>query len=369
MASIETPVMLRTSERATYRRCRQKWQWKYVDLLSHPRPKGALTFGSLVHVALEHYYPPGVKRGVHPAKTFERVYAENAEYFVQWDDEGNKVPALELGTTMLNGYVEQWKEKDKDLQIISPEQTFAIDVYDKHGNYLCTYVGKVDAVARRRSTKKLVLLEHKTAKTIEEVSIISGYGEQGLSYLWATVQWLRHEGLIGEDEVISEVLFNVLRKGLPDTKRARNAAGLYLNQPTKGALLAALGLDPETRMTVVKATARLEDEGWTPEAIAQLGEPSKVQSSPLFHREPMTVQPESLEQFGRRLRGEAWEMGKVRQGMLPIYKNPTKDCSWECEFRDLCELHEMGADWREYRDIELTTWDPYNDHEYLQEKS
>lgn len=364
----EVPIQLmRTSERATFRRCAQKWWWKYNRLLSHPKPKGALTFGTLIHVALEGWYPPGIKRGVNPVETFLNLYAENQEQFSQWDDEGNKIAADELGVAMLEGYLKEHGDDD-DIEIIAPEQTFAIDVMDKRGQYLITYVGKIDATARRRSNGRLLLLEHKTAKSVKEVRVVSGYGEQGLSYLWAATIMLRDAGTIGPDEYFDGVLFNFLRKGLPDD-RPRNDDGYYLNRPSKAALqLACEENELPTKGTIAKLTEQLRNVGWSIGDVQLLGEVSKVQHTPLFVRQDMVVKPHALDRFEIRIRAEAHTMNLMRQGKLPVFKNPTKDCDWECEFQGMCELHEMGADWRSYAELELGTWDPYNDHEYLAEK-
>jgi hypothetical protein len=368
---LETPVLLRTSERSTFRRCSQKWYWKYHRLLSHPKPKGALTFGTLIHSALEGWYPPGVERGVNPVETFRTLYAENAEQFSQWDDEGNKISAEELGEQMLTGYLELYGDDD-DIEIIAPEQTFAIDVLDPKGNFLFTYVGKIDATARRRSTGRLLLLEHKTAKTIEEVQINSGYGEQGLSYLWAATIMLRHEGTIGPDEYFDGVLYNFLRKGLP-SDRPCNDEGLFLNKPSKDALVLACqeaGLTAkEQKGTIAQLTERLRNVGWSVRDIELLGEVSKVQPSPLFARQELIVRPTALARFEKRIRAEGWTMNRIRKGLQPVYKNPTKDCRWDCEFVAMCELHEVGADWQSYAELELGKWNPYNDHEYMLEKT
>lgn len=364
---METPVLIRTSERSTFRRCNQKWFWKYHRLLSHPKPKGALTFGTLIHVALEGWYAPGTKRAVNPVETFASVYEQNAEQFSQWDDEGNKIGADELGEAMLEGYLKEYGDDD-DIEIIAPEQTFAIDVMSEAGAYMFTYVGKIDATARRRSTGRLLLLEHKTAKSISEVRINSGYGEQGMSYLWAATIMLRSNGTIGPEEFFDGVLFNFLRKALPD-ERPRNEEGYYLNKPSKATLqLACEELELPTKGTITQLTERLRNVGWSVQDIQMLGEVSKVQHTPLFHRQEMIVQPQALARFEKRIRAESWTMDRMRQGRLPVFKNPTMDCRWDCEFVDMCELHEMGGDWRTFAELELGTWDPYNDHEYLTEK-
>lgn len=364
----ETPVLIRTSERSTFRRCNQKWFWKYVRLLSHPKPKGALTFGTLIHNALEGWYPPGVERGIHPVETFRSLYDANEEQFSQWDNEGNKISAYDLGVAMLEGYLEEYGDDD-DIEIIAPEQTFAIDVMTEGGAYLFTYVGKIDATARRRSTGRLVLLEHKTAKTVEDVRINSGYGDQGLSYLWAATIMLRDDGTIGPEEFFDGVMFNFLRKGLPDD-RPRNQDGYYLNKPSKAALqLACEENDLPVKGTIAQLTERLRNVGWSVQDVQMLGEVSKVQHTPLFVRQSVIVSPNSMDRFEKRIRAEGWTMNRMRAGKLPVFKNPTKDCKWDCEFVDMCELHEMGGDWQSFAELELGTWDPYNDHEYLQEKT
>ncbi len=30
---------------------------------------------------------------------------------------------------------------------------------------------------------------------------------------------------------------------------------------------------------------------------------------------------------------------------LPLYPNPTKDCSWDCNFRDICIMVDRDDDW------------------------
>jgi hypothetical protein len=55
-------------------------------------------------------------------------------------------------------------------------------------------------------------------------------------------------------------------------------------------------------------------------------------------------------------------MNAMRRGELPVYKNPTMDCSWDCAFFQMCELHEQGPGWEDFRDAVFTTQDPYADH-------
>jgi Zierdtviridae exonuclease len=321
-------VLLRNSERASYRRCRLRWDWSYNRRLAPVRDAGALSFGRMVHESLEAYYPPGIKRGIHPAKTFKKLYLQSEIGFDQWDDEGNKVNALELGTAMLEGYVDLWGKEDY-VEIIQPELPIEVDVLDRQGHYICTWVGRSDAAYRDLRNNRIGFFEHKTAKTIDdELRINSGYGEQGLSYWWAGDIYFHHHKILKPNEHVDHVLFNWLRKHLPDD-RPKNQFGHSLNKD---------------------------------------GSVSKRQPRPLFHRYKLEFGPDEMDMINSRIRSEAWEMAQVRAGKLPIYKNPTMNCSWDCPFKDPCELHEMGQDYETMLELEYIHWNPYETHELEGEK-
>lgn len=361
----ETPVLLRTSERATFRRCRQQWEWRYLRGIEPVRFKGALAFGTMIHQALEAYYPPGEKRGQHPADAFLEIFdSQPEENFPQWDEDGERYDARDLGWVMLTEYVKQYGT-DHDVVMVQPEMTFSIDVYDRQGNYLCTYVGKADGVKRSRSTGRVSLFEHKSAKTIEMVRINSGYGEQGLSYWWALTMWLRHTGVLKPDELIDSVTYNFLRKAMPDD-RPINKDGHRLNKPKKPALVQACedaGLATSGTMDVLEF--RLREHGID---VDQLGEVSAKQPTPFFERQELRLGRNELRMFETRLRREAWEQQQVRAGKAPIYKNPTMNCRWDCSFVDVCEVHEMGGDWEGILELDFKEWDPYSDHELEAER-
>lgn len=367
-------VLMRNSERSTFRRCRQKWEWSYNLRLEPERTKGALTFGRLVHSALEGWYVPGRKRGIHPATTFEQLYLADAQQFSQWDEDGERYDALELGLAMLNGYVDEYGQDDH-IEIIQSELPLEVDVYDKHGNYLCTWIGKSDAAYKdlmksRKGKPYIGALEHKTAKSIpDDLRVNTGYGEQGLSYWWAMSIVFKERGILPEGVELQGVQFNWLRKGMPD-ERPRNEVGHRLNKPGKAALqdaCAEAGVDTKGTMEVL--THRLLGAGWTEHDVALLGEVSKNQPRPLFYRWPLEFSERQLDTINRRIRMEAYEMALVRAGKLPIYKNPTKDCDWDCPFKEACEIHEMGGDFETVLELEFMEWDPYDYVELEEEKT
>lgn len=65
--------------------------------------------------------------------------------------------------------------------------------------------------------------------------------------------------------------------------------------------------------------------------------------------------------------GEIANTGVERQnyldGITPLTKNPTMDCSWDCNFFKLCQMHSAGEDWEEYAEMAFSTAeDRYADH-------
>lgn len=318
-------MLLRTSERISFKTCRQQWWWSYVERLAPQYVAPALRFGDLIHRALKVYYKPGRKRGQHPARALEKIYEEvvGAGFYLR-DEDGNWEEALGLGVDMLEHYVDHWAG-DPDWEVMWSEAPGSVDVYGKNGKYLVTYVFQLDICIRDRSKGQLGLVETKTATTISDAHL--GLDEQAGSYWAFAPQWLRELGVLKPGNDIDFILYNFLRKAKRDN-RPRDQAGRYLNKD---------------------------------------GSISKKQPPAYFKRVRTYRTERDRENLIQRVRMEAWEMAKVKAGELPVYKNPRltypdQHCN-SCGFRDMCELHETSGDWKEYRDAMMDTWDPYEAHD------
>lgn len=307
-------TLLSTSERTCFVRCRAKWNWHYNEGWSADLAKPALRFGDLIHQSLAVYYKPGKTRGVHPATTFKKLYriecAKDKKFGIR-DESGEWADAGEMGVEVLTHYVDHYG-KDLGIEIVAPEMPFKVKLIDVGGKPFY-YVGRFDAVYRSIESGEYGLLEHKTAGTISIAHL--EMDEQASSY-WAFAPLrLRELGLLNELGDLDLVLYNFLRKAKKDP-RPQNAEGLYLNKPTKEF--------PE-------------------------GAVSKVQPPPYFHREPVFRDEFDRKRVLLRIRQQAWEMRMVREGKLPIYKSPMtmfgSNCG-DCEFADVCELHETGSDYK-----------------------
>jgi hypothetical protein len=316
-------MYLRTSERTSYARCRQQWFWAYRENLSTTNPKPALVFGDLVHQALAAYYPPSsiktkARRGPHPAGTFRKLYMEGTAQLQamgmrmedeQWTD------ALSLGIEMMENYVDYYG-KDERYVCIKPEVPFKVELYDNEGYYLCTYVGTFDAIIIDLETNRYGLFEHKTAKTVRTAHLT--LDEQAGTY-WALAPYVLEAKLLPR---IDFILYNFLRKGKKDD-RPQDEDGYALNKD---------------------------------------GTISKRQPSPLFVRETVRRTQANVVRTMTRIASHATEIQMIDDGLLDVTKTPNQDCSWQCQFFDMCELHEAGGDWQGYKQVAMTGWEPYEVH-------
>jgi hypothetical protein len=332
----------------------------------------ALWFGTLVHIALAEWYIPGTVRGIHPAETFQKLSDGELRHIKTSYKSGDgalstTVEKLEdagkLGVTMMEEYVKHWGlEEWKD--VIQAEQTFQIDVEDPRSverKVLAIYTGTYDDVHRDLRDDTIWLDEHKTAKAISTSHL--DLDDQGGSY-WATAAAiLREKGLIGRGERLRGIMYNFMLKRMPD-ERPVNAEGYSCNKPVKDDYIDAINKaagDEFFSINPKLSLAALETEA-EKLGITVYGQPSKNQPKPLFVREAVMRSPKERASQVARIANELIHMEAVRTGALPLTKNPTRDCSWDCSFHDMCVLHEQGREWTEYRDRLFKQEDPYADH-------
>lgn len=314
---------LRNSEIQSFRTCRMQWHWGYRQRLESTAPRAALWFGTMVHAALEGWYIPGYKRGVHPARTFERLMQRHLAQGLPDPITSNGRTYGELGIAMLEGYVDTYGTEDY-LRVVQPECNFQTRVRGpmvdgKRHPFLA--VGQIDAVVYDKRKDAIGFMEHKTGATLEPFGAPEVLDEQS-SYYWAFgTDWLRNQGILKSGEEPEFVMFNRLRKAFPSDKPT-NAEGKTLNKD---------------------------------------GSISKNQPPALFGRSFVYRSPTERIKVRSRTIQTYREMLLTERGFLRPYKNPNRHCGF-CEFRDMCEVHEIGTDWRAFRNAMYTKWDPYEEY-------
>jgi hypothetical protein len=251
--------LVRTSERGEFQTCKHRWQWSYLERRKPLQEAPALSFGDLIHRALEKRYPKGVKRGPHPAKTFKRLYKKFTDEAYELgfrDEEGEWQNLGDIGVDMMENYVDHFGD-DSEWEVIASEMTFQVPVFDKcrcengvtpfaddrlsptsssyrfknqcarcggTGRvYLFTYVGTLDGLWRNRMEGGIRINDYKTCKgdpeqEMRNVGYTGALGLQPGAYWAFGVEWLFQKGIltpkVGKE--LDGMVFTYLRKGMRD---------------------------------------------------------------------------------------------------------------------------------------------------------
>lgn len=355
--------LLRTSERNDFKRCPFLWQQTWQRGLRSRREPTWAWFGTAIHRGLEARYPVGNKRGskadMHDAfdealnQQERRIYTEGADV-----DPEAIVDGRTLGHAMLTGYVEEYG-KDSHWQVLHTEQPFQIEVpHPTNPNSpLVIYAGTWDLAVWDKVEKVFKIVDHKTRKQFPKVWAFYGINDQAGSYLWVAKEVLVHKGILKKNDVIEGLVFNALRKAMPDT-RPVNAQGQATNKPTKQHYLDALGYTAAPRGMTVDVLAQQAEE----RDIKVLGDPSVQQPTPRYHREEVAADDRKRVAQARKVQAEALAMAEYREGRLPIYKTPMEECV-RCPIFEYCELHDVDLEAaEEFAQATMVVRDPYRDH-------
>ena len=373
MATAELPIpILRTSERSTFKKC--VWRWLQEYRYGY-KPRGiqadALWFGIGIHNALAEWYLKGKRRGPHPADTWEAWCGDEIawakSYLTDTFEEPVWLDARDLGTAMLEGYVDQWG-KDPKWHIIAVEQPFEIAIR-RDRQTAVIFKSRWDGVFRDLETGLILLLESKTATQIATAYL--EMDDQGGSYWAVAGRVLRANGVLKRGEEIGGIQYNFLRKAMPD-ERPMNSQGLRTNNPTREHYIRALR---SVRIEFVEQSspksgpipvdkAKLADLQVAASFanLQVLGDISKSQPPPLFIRpDPIMRNQGEIATQLQRITDEVQWMNAVRDGTLPAIKTPTRDCP-RCPFWGPCTLHEQGSDsYLTLLESNYTQEDPYVD--------
>lgn len=288
----EFQLRLTNSEARQWRRCRRKWYlgtYRALTRRSFEFNK-PLSTGSRLHDALQHYYTPGLERDPEVGMAHFRAGVEK---------DIEKHPTLEadirkeaaLVETMLEGYF-QWLEEegvDAEIEVIEPEVEMEVPLIDG-----ATILSKIDARIRDVRTGKHGALEHKTAASLTDPIRRLQVDPQLLTeHLVEFLTLLAEDG--AEENRAQFVMYNMLKKS--------------------------------------KRTSRAKP--------------------PFFARHEITHNINELRNHFKHMARQAIEIQDARRQLDAgvdhhdiCYPSPSKECTWDCEFRDVClpGLMDDGSD-------------------------
>ncbi len=152
-------TLLTYSALNTFRNCPRKYKNRYLDNLRPRERPDALSFGSVIHTAIELWY-----RSQNAESRLRDVLTYIDDAFENRVVDSNQMVQWHLATAMIRGYAERYATEE--FEVVEIEKEFVGEIRNPDtGRQSQTFriAGKVDGIVRCHDG--LYLLEHKTAST------------------------------------------------------------------------------------------------------------------------------------------------------------------------------------------------------------
>jgi hypothetical protein len=333
--------VIRTSDRATFKRCRRQWDWSSYQRqnlrpIVTPKP---LHFGIAWHEAMAVYYDPDfwhlpVEDKIESAiARFLKVTAEQKQYFLDvkadlpYDLEEDFNGRVELGVGMLKNYA-KWSPLRDKFRPVRVEQEFEVPIMFEGKQLLCPchgwpvfYRGRLDGIVQDEFNFYWIL-EHKTASQLNSTDHLD-LDEQCGSYAWA----MKSLGITVKGVIYNEAVKNVPS---PPQELLRPRQGRNFSVNKNQSTTYEMYLD-----TLLKNN---EDVSLYTDMLEYL----RVEGPQFFRRTQVHRNTHELQSLGEQIALEALDMLDPN---LRIYPNPSRfTCSW-CRFREPCVMKNEGSDY------------------------
>lgn len=333
-------LIVRTSDRGTFRRCRRLWGWSSAlkgNLEPRDRPD-VFWIGTGVHFALEDFH--GHKRYPSAAEAFY-AYSRATVLAAEEDPERCSVPIdlpefEKLSIGMMDYYERQWlvgRDPIKTYVIDGRPQveiTFSIPlpVATPEGYGRVMYQGTFDRIAIDQHDR-LWIVEYKTAKDFS-----TGHFDtdpQVNAYAWAAHCIY--------DLPVAGVIYQQHKKVLPEYPRLLSSTGRYSTDKRqytthrlyRDALIKQYGV-------VNKAPAA------NVQFLNHLASEEQEEGDRLIRRDRVYRNMHQIAAEGEKVLMEVQDMLRTD---LALYPSPTRDCAHYCRFYNACVSIDDGSDWEE----------------------
>lgn len=320
-------IRIRCHERIDYKRCQKKWFWKWrKGLVPKALSFGPLELGTWVHNALAPWYGRGTRRN---GSLLCNFITEAASAIAQAQKAGAPDYLLEkaeqlagLGAAMMSAYAAEYGN-DPDVRVLGTEVPldFSIPIGDATTAH---HILKPDLVYQDVRGDAW-LMEHKTAATIRTGHLV--IDDQARTYGVMAEQALRKAGILRIGQRFRGIMYNFIRKALPDM-RERDATGKALNKN---------------------------------------GTVSARQTAPMFLRHPVRLTRTAKAVTLNRLRDEVITIATTTtiirampSAHTQLSKTPHSSCERFCQFFALCVAEENGTDTRDMERLMYVRQNPYD---------
>ncbi len=230
-------TLLTYSALNTFRNCPRKYKNRYLDNLRPRERPEALSFGSVIHTAIELWY-----RSQNAESRLNDVLAYINDAFENRVVDSHQMAQWHLVTAMIRGYADRYATEE--FEVVEVEKEFVGEIRNPDtGRQSQTFriAGKVDGIVRCHDG--LYLLEHKTASSVD-----ANY----LDKLWTDTQialycyYLRELGYPIVGVIYNVLLKSRLKQGKGETQDEYEARKAELAAKNKSGKSTAKRQMPET---------------------------------------------------------------------------------------------------------------------------
>lgn len=344
-ASKQRTAIIRTSDRIAFRRCRRKWNWSHSSRgnLTLKQTPGPFWLGTGLHFAFEDFH--GHQKFKHPRQALEAYNRATVKAYGALGLPQDHEDLLHLGVDMLD-YYEMWLESREPLKTLiignepQVEVSLFIEIPKSDLRAFCSdrvldlydrilYHATLDRVIQDEYNR-LWIVEYKSAKQYMWMHLETD--PQVSAYSWiATYKYPNFEiaGTIYQQhkkQVLQPPKFLSSSKMFSISKQQKTSVSMYVSS-LRNLFGTNENLWPDANRMYLDYLRSRETQG-----------------SDLLIRRDFVERSE--QQIASEYQKILREVGEMLDPDLPIYPNPTRDCSWDCQaFQAACIGMDSGEDW------------------------
>ena len=321
----------------TFKRCRRKWYYKYVERMSPKQKASYLNLGVFIHKAMEsHYSALDWKQAVHDlaAESIQNT-VNKMQLGYDWDEALAVEKTAEINNLrnraveIMGRYIEfdrtnplvraGWKVLGVEVNILEWELTIpGTDIFLE---------GFIDMVLEDEYGG-IWAVEHKTGAQFFSVESLD-LDEQASTYLWA----LSHRY---PDKKVSGIIYNLVRTKVPS-----------IPQMLKSGEMSRSKIDTTWDIYVLA----LRENGLNEQDYGAMKD--RLSLNHFFKRDQVYRSQVELGNFEIDLQDVIHDIEDTMNNAR-FTRTPTKDCTWECPFREICIMEYKGLDIGEVSSLKFT---------------
>ncbi len=295
------------SKLKTFRRCPKQYEYKYIEGLEPTRKSVPLALGNWIHSMLEAHY-----KGEDWLETYGELTHKFNGFLAEEKEHYGDLPGI--SARLMNGYMDFWEEEDKNLEVISVEEEFEVDI----GKGLL-FKFKPDMIVKDKRDGMISCWDHKSNKTLPDTEW-RNTDIQSTLYLWA----LNQLGI-----KVDQFIFNYIRTKPPTVPRMTKAGRMSKVK---------IETDYPTLKSFIEENDLVIDDNlqtWL----------DNLKANSNFYKRISIAKPQLLT---NTMIEELYSTATMINFMdsdddLAYYRVLNKACDWDCSFQDLCNADLMGS--------------------------